>query len=81
MASNIGARMKNRIRRQAWKNLETGPTDVFIEPDGIVNSTLLAEAVADDLEHPEWLDDDTHELWDIVAEVGWQYENPVGDDS
>ena len=30
-------------------------------------ATELAEAIANKLGHPEWLDDDTHVVWDVAA--------------
>lgn len=32
------------------------------------NATTLAENVANDLDHPEWLDDETHVVWEIATE-------------
>ena len=34
-----------------------------------INATKLAEYVAMTLDHDEWLDDETHPLWDIAAYV------------
>lgn len=36
---------------------------------GETGPTQIAEAVAHDLGHAEWLDDETHPVWDIAAEV------------
>lgn len=48
--------------------------DLAIEREtGEVNATLLAELCADDLDHPEWLDDETHDIWDAACEVAWEY--------
>lgn len=33
------------------------------------NSTHLAEDVADLMEHNEWLDDETHVLWDVCVDI------------
>lgn len=39
-------------------------------PDtNFVNLTELAEAAAHELDHDEWLDDETHEVWDLAIEV------------
>lgn len=35
---------------------------------------IIAEAVAHDLDHDEWLDDETHPVWDIAADVAEQME-------
>ena len=34
-----------------------------------INSTLLAESAADHFGHDEWLDDETHFVWDAAFEV------------
>lgn len=34
---------------------------------GEINLTSLAEDVAIELEHEEWLDDETHALWEVVV--------------
>lgn len=31
--------------------------------------TVMVEDCANDLGHPEWLDDDTHDIWDIAIAV------------
>lgn len=31
-----------------------------------INLTVLAEATAHELGHDEWLDDETHEVWDCA---------------
>jgi len=36
---------------------------------GIANCTELAETAAFDLEHSEWLDDESHEVWDIAVDI------------
>jgi hypothetical protein len=36
---------------------------------GEVNMTALAEVVAHELDHDEWLDDPNHELWSIALAV------------
>lgn len=36
---------------------------------GLTSATTIAETVAHDLKHDEWLDDETHPVWDIAAEV------------
>lgn len=33
------------------------------------NATVLAENVAHDLNHDEWLDDPTHPVWDVCADA------------
>jgi len=39
-----------------------------VGPYGEINATQLAEATADEMNHPEWLDDDQHEIWDVAVE-------------
>ena len=43
-------------------------TDTFNvrEDNGEVNATKLAENIAWELNHDEWLDDETHEVWDVA---------------
>ena len=48
--------------------------DAFDRQTGEVNNTALAEAAADALDHDEWLDDETHQVWDIAIVVGDAYE-------
>lgn len=36
---------------------------------GCVNSTNLAELAADHFNHDEWLDDETHWLWELIYEL------------
>lgn len=48
----------------------TAAEDFWTCDDGTdYNATLLAENVAHDLDHDEWLDVETHPLWDICAEA------------
>ncbi len=47
---------------------------------GLVNTTELAEGVAFEFEHDEWLDDETHPLWDMVVEIAQSYERMHGGD-
>jgi hypothetical protein len=42
---------------------------------GQVNFTLLAETVVDEMDLPwEWLDDETHFIWDLAIEVAERWE-------
>jgi len=36
---------------------------------GEYSATQLAEYVADEYNHPEWLDDDSHVIWDAAADA------------
>ena len=44
------------------------------------NATELAENVAHALNHDEWLDESTHPLWDIAADVAMSYEQEPDED-
>ena len=39
-----------------------------------VNATVLAEAVAAEYDEWEWLDSETHPLWDLCADLAIKYE-------
>jgi hypothetical protein len=41
---------------------------------GEVQCTQLAEYVAHDLNHSEWLDDETHWIWDLAVDLAARYE-------
>ena len=41
------------------------------------NCTRLAEFVAEDLGHEEWLGEETHPVWDIAVDVMQAYEAEV----
>jgi hypothetical protein len=38
------------------------------DPDA--TATTLAESAANTLGHDEWLDDETHWIWDLALEIG-----------
>jgi len=40
---------------------------------GEINATEMAEMTAYDLGHSEWLDDETHVVWDAALDVAWAY--------
>ncbi len=40
-----------------------------------VGTTKLAEACADEFEHWEWLDDETHWIWEVAVEVADWFED------
>lgn len=45
-------------------------TDTFdVREDGEVIATRVAENIAWESDHDEWLDDDTHEVWDVALKV------------
>jgi len=41
---------------------------------GETYATPIAESIAHDLGHDEWLDDETHPVWEIAAEVAMRAE-------
>lgn len=41
---------------------------------GEINLTQLAENTAHELGHDEWLDDSTHIVWDLAADMAESYE-------
>lgn len=41
---------------------------------GEYDATTIAESVAQDLDHDEWLDDETHPVWEIAAETATIHE-------
>lgn len=45
------------------------------------NATVLAELVAEELDHDEWLDDETHPLWDVVIDVCDEYDSALWRDA
>jgi len=47
----------------------------FVDEVGEVNATRLAEAAADDVGSVEWLDDETHWIWDIAAQEAEHFAN------
>ncbi len=42
--------------------------------DGAVNCTRLAENAAHEFNHDEWLDDDSHWVWDLASDIASQAE-------
>lgn len=69
--------MRNEIR----KALRSACTENFDSRTGEINFTGLAESAAINLDHPEWLDDDTHEIWDLAIVIGeaFQKRNNAGE--
>ncbi len=41
---------------------------MLLEAPYVDNATNLAEATADVMDHMEWLDDETHVIWDLALE-------------
>lgn len=55
------------IKRAMQELLDSG--ECIDRTTGLANLTELAEAAAHELDHDEWLDDETHEVWDLAIEV------------
>lgn len=65
---------KSTIRREMRRILSNPESGVFdrIGGDpgmGFVNLTTLAEEAANNLGHNEWLDDESHPVWDVAIEA------------
>ena len=53
-----------------WMIAEVNASTYYFEPGtGEVNSTLLAESAAEHFNHHEWLDDETHFVWEAAVEA------------
>lgn len=61
--------MKNRIK--SWMNYNF--KDYIDVTTGELDCTVLAEACADYLRHPEWLDDLEHYVWNCAVDTGELY--------
>lgn len=46
--------------------------------DEEANATQLAENVAHEMDHDEWLDDETHWIWDVVMDTATQWNKKHG---
>ncbi|MFA4971256.1 MAG: hypothetical protein WC683_01500 [bacterium] len=49
-----------------------------LEDDEEANATQIAENVAHDLGHDEWLDDDTHWIWDVAMDAATKWNKAHG---
>lgn len=59
--------MQTAIIKVMNANLDEGRG---IDPTtGLADLTTMAEEAAFDLDHPEWLDDETHIVWDLAIKV------------
>ncbi len=45
----------------------------YVDDNNEMNATGLAEAVANEYKEWSWLDDDTHPLWDLCADLAIKY--------
>lgn len=46
----------------------------LVDQSGEVNTTLLAENIAHEAGHDEWLDDETHLVWEVACDIGTHLE-------
>jgi len=46
--------------------------------DEEANATQLAENVAHEMDHDEWLDDETHWIWDVAMDAATQWNKKHG---
>lgn len=57
-----------------WMLDEISASNAYHEKGtGEINATLLAESAAEHFNHREWLDDETHFVWDAAVEVAEGY--------
>ena len=61
-------KMTNEIKKMGRHIISSHNWDVR-DSIGLVNATKLAENIAWELKHDEWLDQEDHELWDIALEL------------
>lgn len=65
---------KNKVKRYMQKEAQ----HVEDRRTGEVNTTQLAENAAHEFDHDEWLDDETHWVWDLAVDVVEWYEKQAG---
>lgn len=61
------------IAQRALRDADPNDEEVF-DSSGEVNMTGLSELVAHDLGHDEWLDDEGHWVWDVIADIATKWE-------
>lgn len=61
------------VAQRALKSADPSDEEVF-DSSGEVNMTGLSELVAHELDHDEWLDDESHWVWDVVADLAEKWE-------
>ena len=70
-------------RKEFEQIIATAKTHAWMSYDhdtGECDATGLAENTAHALNHDEWLDEQTHPLWDIAADVAMNYEAEPDED-
>lgn len=63
----------HKARFLAKKAMREACLDAYDHQTGDIDYTRLAEAGALSADHPEWLDDDIHPVWDWALTVGDAY--------
>lgn len=61
--------MTKRDIKRAMLRLFLSQRSEYIDACNEINCTKLAEDTAHALDHDEWLDDDTHDVWDCAVEI------------
>lgn len=60
---------KNNVRKFMFKELRDYSNSELWDELGDVNCTRLAEEAALVFDHLEWLDDETHWVWDLAVDI------------
>jgi len=66
------------LKPQAKKLMRTLVSECVDRSCNEVNYTLLAENTAHALDRDEWLDDETHWIWELAVDVGNAHERTLG---
>lgn len=67
--------MDKKTRKAVWEYMRN-VVSIFTYA-GEVNCTALAEDASNHFEHPEWLDDTNHVVWDLAVDVGGEHEECI----
>jgi len=65
------------LAERALRQAEPGDEEVFSQADE-ANPTGLAELIAHELDHDEWLDDETHWVWEVAMDVATKWDKAHG---
>ena len=63
-----------------WMSTPDKIHDATDPETGEVSATYLAEEAAEHFGHPEWLDDEAHEVWEAAAVVAQENAPSLDDD-
>jgi len=61
---------KAEVRKFMFQELQDYSNTEVWDELGDVKCTALAESAALIFDHPEWLDDETHWVWDLAVDLG-----------